>query len=183
MPPKNATANGVTRKGPQFKPLRPVKATAKAPAKVSTAASRAIGASKKPSALAARSGFQPAATIISSDEEDAQEDEFDDALSDNLMEDAPPPKPTRIVEPLTTAHPIPAPLLARLLYENFEDPNTKIQKGAMTLTGLYMEIFVREALARAKHERGRSAKNDGIPDGFLQVEDLEKLTPQLVLDF
>lgn len=175
MPLKNASANGTTRKGPQFKPPRQVKASA--------AASRATGASKKPSAPAVRSGFQPAATIISSDEEDAQEDEFDDALSDDLMEDAPPPKPTRTVEPLTTAHPIPAPLLARLLHENFEDPNTQIQKGAMTLTGRYMEIFVREALARAKHERGRSAKNDGISDGFLQVEDLEKLAPQLVLDF
>ncbi|KAF2624923.1 hypothetical protein BU25DRAFT_433200 [Macroventuria anomochaeta] len=179
MPPKNASVNGTTRKGPQFKPPRPVKA----PAKASTAAaSRATGASKKPSGPTARSSFQPPATIISSDEEDAQEDEFD-ALSDDLMEDVPAPKPTRTVEPLTTAHPIPAPLLARLLHENFEDPNTQIQKGAMTLTGRYMEIFVREALARAKHERGKSARNDGISDGFLQVEDLEKLAPQLVLDF
>jgi hypothetical protein len=185
MPPKNATASGATRKGSQFKPPRPVKASvpAKAPAKASAAASRATGASKKSSAPAARTGFQPAATIISSDEEDAQEDEFDDAFSDDLMEDVPAPKPTKTIEPLATAHPIPAPLLARLLHENFEDPNTQIQKGAMTLTGRYMEIFVREALARAKHERGRSARNDGISDGFLQVEDLEKLAPQLVLDF
>ncbi|KAJ4333943.1 hypothetical protein N0V87_007202 [Didymella glomerata] len=185
MPPKNATASGATRKGSQFKPPRPVKAPvpAKAPAKASAAASRATGASKKSSAPAARTGFQPAATIISSDEEDAQEDEFDDAFSDDLMEDVPAPKPTKTIEPLATAHPIPAPLLARLLHENFEDPNTQIQKGAMTLTGRYMEIFVREALARAKHERGRSARNDGISDGFLQVEDLEKLAPQLVLDF
>lgn len=179
MPPKNATTNGTTRKGPQFKPPRPVKA----PAKPSAAASRATGASKKPSAPAAKAGFQPAATIISSDEEDAREDEFDDVLSDDLMEDMPPPKPTRTVEPVATAHPIPAPLLARLLHENFEDPNTQIQKGAMTLTGRYMEIFVREALARAKYERARSTRNDGISDGFLQVEDLEKLAPQLVLDF
>ncbi|KAF9695447.1 hypothetical protein EKO04_006539 [Ascochyta lentis] len=179
MPPKNASANGTTRKGPQFKPPRPVKA----PAKASTAAaSRAAGTSKKSNAPVARPEFQTAATIISSDEEDAQEDEFD-ALSDDLMEDVPAPKSTRAVEPLTTAHPIPAPLLARLLHENFEDPNTQIQKGAMTLTGRYMEIFVREALARAKHERARSARNDGILDGFLQVEDLEKLAPQLVLDF
>lgn len=179
MPPKNASANGTTRKGPQFKPPRPTKA----PARASTAAaSRAAGASKRADAPSARSGFQTAATIISSDEEDAQQDEFD-ALSDDLMEDVPAPKPTRAVEPLTTAHPIPAPLLARLLHENFEEPNTQIQKGAMTLTGRYMEIFVREALARAKHERARSVRNDGISDGFLQVEDLEKLTPQLVLDF
>ncbi|KAL1651478.1 hypothetical protein SLS61_005429 [Didymella pomorum] len=185
MPLKNATANGTTRKGPQFKPPQPVKASvpSKAPAKASAASLRTSGASKQPSAPAGRAGFQPAATIISSDEEDAQEDEFDDALSDDLMEVEPAPKPVRTMEPLSTAHPIPAPLLARLLHENFEDPNTQIQKGAMTLTGRYMEIFVREALARAKHERGRSVKNDGISDGFLQVEDLEKLAPQLVLDF
>ncbi|KAF1364585.1 hypothetical protein EJ07DRAFT_172613 [Lizonia empirigonia] len=179
MPPKNASANGTTRKGPQFKPPRPVKA----PAKASTAAaSHAAGASKKTNGPAAKSGFRTAATVISSDEEDAQDDEFD-ALSDDLMEDLPAPKPTRAIEPLTTAHPIPAPLLARLLHENFENPDTQIQKGAMTLTGRYMEIFVREALARAKHERVRSVRNDGITDGFLQVEDLEKLAPQLVLDF
>lgn len=179
MPPKKASANATTRKGPQFKPPRPVTASAKA------SASRATAASKKPSTAANKAGFQPATTIISSDEEGVQDDQDDelDAFSDDPMEDVPAPKPTRTVEPLTTAHPIPAPLLARLLHENFEDPNTQIQKGAMTLTGRYMEIFVREALARAKHERARSARNDGISDGFLQVEDLERLAPQLVLDF
>lgn len=179
MPPRNASANGTTRKVPQFKPPRPFTASAKAP---TAAASRAAGVSKKTNATAARPGFQAAATVILSEEEDALEDEFD-ALSDDLMEDIPAPKPTRAVEPLTTAHPIPAPLLARLLHENFEEPNTQIQKGAMTLTGRYMEIFVREALARAKHERAMSVRHDGISDGFLQVEDLEKLAPQLVLDF
>lgn len=176
MPPKKAIANGTARKGPQFKPPRPVTAATAA------SASRALAASKKSGAPTTKSGFQPATTVISSDEEDFQDDELD-ALSDDLMEDAPAPNPPRTVEPLTTAHPIPAPLLARLLHENFEDPNTQIQKGAMNLTGRYMEIFVREALARAKHERAKSARNDGISDGFLQVEDLEKLAPQLVLDF
>lgn len=176
MPPKKASGEATTRKGPQFKPPRPVTA----PKEASTAtASRAKAASTKPTTKA---GFQPATTIISSDEDDVQEDEFD-AFSDDVMDDAPAPQPTRNIEPLTTVHPIPAPLLARLLHENFEDQSTQIQKGAMTLTGRYMEIFVREALARAKHERARSARNDGISDGFLQVEDLERLAPQLVLDF
>ncbi|KAF2995200.1 hypothetical protein E8E13_000872 [Curvularia kusanoi] len=175
MPPTKASGDATTRRGPQFKPPRPVTAPTKA-----ATASRATGASKKPAAT--KAGFQPATTIISSDEDEFQDDELD-AMSDDPMDDAPLPKPTRTVEPLTTAHPIPAPLLARLLHENFEDPNTQIQKGAMTLTGRYMEIFVREALARAKHERARSARNDGISDGFLQVEDLERLAPQLVLDF
>jgi hypothetical protein len=100
------------------------------------------------------------------------------------MEDAPPPARDARPPPTSlTPNPIPTPLLARLLYENFEDPDTQIQKGAMNLVGKYMEIFVREAFARAKNEREQSVKAGGISDGFLQVEDLEKLAPQLVLDF
>ena len=53
----------------------------------------------------------------------------------------------------------------------------------MELTGKYMEIFVREAIARARFERGDTATGGGITDGFLQVEDLERLAPQLILDF
>jgi hypothetical protein len=99
------------------------------------------------------------------------------------MEDAPPPARNARPPPAALPSPIPAPLLARLLYENFEDPNTQIQKGAMNLVEKYMEIFVREAFARAKNERELSVRAGGISDGFLQVEDLETLAPQLVLDF
>lgn len=176
MPPKNASANAIARKGPQFKPPRPVKAPAQAPAATKRAGA---GAAKK---AAAKPALQPAAEIISSDDEQPEEEQFDD--DDDLMEDAPAPARnarSRPAEVLPT--PIPAPLLARLLYENFEDPNTQIQKGAMNLVEKYMEIFVREAFARAKQERKLSVKAGGISDGFLQVEDLEKLAPQLVLDF
>jgi hypothetical protein len=186
MPPKAAGGPAAVRKGSQFKPPRPVKAPAQAPAAKrapTTAASRAATASKT-NASAAQPGFQSAnATVISSDEEqdDGHADDSDDMM-DMDDEDAPArAKPTR-ADSLSTP-PVPAPLLARLLLENFEDSNTQIQKGAMNLTSRYMEIFVREALARAKHERARSAKNDGITDGFLQVEDLERLAPQLMLDF
>ncbi|KAF1844284.1 uncharacterized protein K460DRAFT_287017 [Cucurbitaria berberidis CBS 394.84] len=183
MPPKNTTENASRRKGPQFNPPRPVKAptqasttTKRAPA---AAPSRTAGAAKKSKASAA----QPVATIISSSE-DEQEDVQEADDSDDLMEDAPIRDNTRPATNLAPiAPPIPAPLLARLLYENFEDPNTQIQKGAMNLVGKYMEIFVREAFARAKNERQSSVKGGGISDGFLQVEDLEKLAPQLVLDF
>ncbi|CAO2652527.1 Nn.00g008100.m01.CDS01 [Neocucurbitaria sp. VM-36] len=176
MPPKNATANASRRKGPQFNPPRPVKG---APQTSTAAPTRPAGATEKASTSAA----QPVATIISSSE-DEQEDEQDADDSDDLMEDAPTrdnARPATSSAPM--APPIPAPLLARLLYENFEDPNTQIQKGAMNLVGKYMEIFVREAFARAQHERENAVKRGGISDGFLQVEDLEKLAPQLVLDF
>ena len=179
MPPKAAGPSAAARKGSQFKPPRPVKAPAQASA---AAASRAAPASKsKPSA--ARPGFQSAsATIISSDNEhdDDVADDSDDMMD---MDETPARARPTPAESMAATQPIPAPLLARLLLENFEDPNTQIQKGAMNLTSRYIDIFVREALARAKHERARAAKNDGISDGFLQVEDLERLAPQLVLDF
>jgi hypothetical protein len=175
MPPKNASANATGRKGPQFKPPRPVKA----PAQASAATKRAqAGAVKKPTTKPA---FQPAAELISADDEQLDDEQIDD--DDDLMEDAPPARSARPPPAEALPSPIPAPLLARLLYENFEDPNTQIQKGAMNLVEKYMEIFVREAFARAKNERELSVKAGGISDGFLQVEDLEKLAPQLVLDF
>lgn len=180
MPPKNANTTATGRKGPQFKPPRPVKA----PAQASAASKRAqAGAAKKAVSNATRPAFQPAAEIISSDNGQV-EDEQDGDDDDDLMEDA--PSPARNIRPppaSTLPSPIPAPLLARLLHENFEDPNTQIQKGAMNLVEKYMEIFVREAFARAKNERELSVRAGGISDGFLQVEDLEKLAPQLVLDF
>jgi hypothetical protein len=179
MPPKAASANAAKRKGPQFNPPRPVKAPTQ------TAAAKRAQA-KKAAPNASRPDIQPAAEIISSDDDEQFEEDapsFDDDLMQDV-EDAPSPVLARPAPPIiTTPNPIPAPLLARLLYENFEDPNTQIQKGAMNLVGKYMEIFVREAFARAKNEREMGVKAGGIGDGFLQVEDLEKLAPQLVLDF
>lgn len=78
--------------------------------------------------------------------------------------------------------PIPQKLLTRLLYESFEDKNMKIGREALNVFGKYMETFVREALARAIYER-QDADGAMGGDGFLQVEDLEKLAPQLLLDF
>ncbi|OBT56400.1 hypothetical protein VE04_03366 [Pseudogymnoascus sp. 24MN13] len=74
---------------------------------------------------------------------------------------------------------IPPALLTTLLTEFFADERTRISRGADKAVGKYMETFVREAIARAAYERG----GDGKGDGFLEVEDLEKLAPQLVLDF
>ncbi|KAF1954768.1 hypothetical protein CC80DRAFT_493545 [Byssothecium circinans] len=186
MPPKAATTNATRRKAP-FKPPRPVdppqsSTTTTAKRGPAAAASRSTGAAKP---TTSKSRFPPATTIISSDEEE-EEDEFDlPSDLDELMEDAPVEEEER---PATRAisqmnPPIPAPLLARLLHENFEDKNTQIQKGAMDLFGNYVGIFVREAIARAQEERSKAAKRGERSGGFLQVEDLEKLAPQLVLDF
>lgn len=84
--------------------------------------------------------------------------------------------------------PIPAKLLTRLLFEGFEDKNMKIGKEAMSLFGKYVETFVREGLARAIAERqeeggGLEGGEGRMSDGFVQVEDLEKVAAQLLLDF
>lgn len=68
---------------------------------------------------------------------------------------------------------IPGDLLTRLLHEFFEKDATRISRDANAAVGKYVDVFVREAIARtAVEKRG----------GFLEVEDLEKATPQLMLD-
>ncbi|SPJ78427.1 uncharacterized protein FTOL_06816 [Fusarium torulosum] len=68
---------------------------------------------------------------------------------------------------------IPPELLTRLLHEFFAKDATRISRDANAAAGKYFDVFVREAIARAAVEK------DG---GFLEVEDLEKVSPQLLLD-
>ncbi|KAK2055894.1 hypothetical protein LY76DRAFT_648040 [Colletotrichum caudatum] len=91
------------------------------------------------------------------EDEDAEEQEEEDE------EDADAPENT-----------IPPELLTRLLHEFFEKDDTRLSKDANAAAGKYMDVFVREAIARCIHER---------PGGFLEVEDLEKIAPQLLMDF
>jgi hypothetical protein len=102
---------------------------------------------------------------------------------DDIMDDAPAPSPPPATNAALSDAVVSRPLLARLLLENFEDPNIQIQTGAMKLVGKYIDIFVTEAFLRSQDEMKAAAKDGGAIDGFLQVEDLEKLAPQLVLDF
>lgn len=68
---------------------------------------------------------------------------------------------------------IPPELLTRLLHTFFEKDGTRISKDANEAVAKYMDVFVREAIARAAVEKN---------GGFLEVEDLEKVAPQLLLD-
>lgn len=68
---------------------------------------------------------------------------------------------------------IPPELLTRLLHEFFEKDSSRISKSANEAVAKYMDIFVREAIARAAVEK---------EGGFLEVDDLEKIAPQLLLD-
>ncbi|KAI1293309.1 CENP-S associating centromere protein X-domain-containing protein [Xylaria venustula] len=76
-------------------------------------------------------------------------------------------------EEAETKKTIPPELLTRILHEFFEKDGTRISKDANKAVAKYMDIFVREAIARTAVEKG---------NGFLEVEDLEKVAPQLLMD-
>ncbi|EEH34214.2 hypothetical protein PAAG_05263 [Paracoccidioides lutzii Pb01] len=89
---------------------------------------------------------------------------------------------------------IPSKLLTTLLHRHFQDEKTKIAKDAGRVVAKYVDIFVREALARAAYERTQveESRSDSPEvrgrarakvDSYLEIEDLEKLAPQMVLDF
>lgn len=66
----------------------------------------------------------------------------------------------------------------------------KISKDANTLTARYLDIFVREAVARAalaqkeRKESGETIVDDDMgEDIWLDTRDLEEVAPGLVLDF
>jgi CENP-S associating Centromere protein X len=182
MPPVSSS-NPVRRKGPAFKPPRPVKPPAQSAATSNparhvsnNAAPRTSGISKK--VTSSRPSFHSAATLISSseqeDEDDIEAEDEDEEMEDKeISQPRPGPSNTTAVESTAsqglTRPAIPPALLARLLHEGFEDKEMKIQKEAMSVVGKYMETFVREAVARAAFEREDAVRGGGISDGFLQV--------------
>ncbi|KAJ5312004.1 hypothetical protein PENANT_c022G01388 [Penicillium antarcticum] len=91
------------------------------------------------------------------------------------------------VEDVTSSEPtIPSKLLTRLLHQHFQNEKTKVAKDANGVVAKYVDVFVREAIARAAYERAETDGNSGgrrVGDGFLEVEDLEKMAPQLTMDF
>ncbi|KAI9764768.1 MAG: hypothetical protein M1840_008037 [Geoglossum simile] len=77
---------------------------------------------------------------------------------------------------------VPPKLISKLLHEHFEDEGTRVSKDANAAVGNYIELFVKEALASAIAEHQKSA-GGAARDSFLEVEDLEKIAPKLLLDF
>jgi histone H3/H4 len=84
---------------------------------------------------------------------------------------------------------LPSALLTRLLHESLENKtSTKIGKQANALTARYLDLFVREAVARAvevakERKEMREAGGEGVQDIWLEVQDLEEVAPGLVIDF
>lgn len=77
---------------------------------------------------------------------------------------------------VTSSEPtIPPKLLTRLLHHHFRNEKVKIAKDANEVVAKYVDIFVREALARAAYERAESQGGEGgagFGGGFLEVSTL-----------
>lgn len=85
---------------------------------------------------------------------------------------------------------IPIPLLHRLMHHSFKNPEeTKLSTDARACVGRYIETFIREGIARCAFEVGEKVHEGGSDsalghdDGWLEVEDLERVGGQLVVDF
>ena len=150
-----------------------------------------------------RPGFRPASRSIQiSDDEDTEdeEDEDQDALEieDHDSNDSDvdtslasrrrlthaPASPSAIAPPPASQEavpPIPQKLLVRLLHEGFDNESTKIGKDAMAVVGKYVELFVREAIARAAVER-EGQGGSGLNDGFLEVGSELRLMQSLSME-
>jgi len=78
----------------------------------------------------------------------------------------------------------PTKLIGRILQETFQNPNTRISADALTVVTEYLRIYTREAIWRAAQEKKRTETVAGtLGTGLLEVEDLEKITGPLTLDF
>lgn len=83
---------------------------------------------------------------------------------DYILAEITEPAPLDPREELESSDPLIKPkLLTTLLHRHFQDDKTKITKDAVRALAKYVDIFVREALARASYERteGQSGKSAG----------------------
>ncbi|KAG8623008.1 hypothetical protein KVT40_007984 [Elsinoe batatas] len=207
MPPPRAISNtsstGLFNKKPTpFKPPGPAKSSSNSNDGTSSAGSNAAATVK------------PATMTISDDEEDfGTAFDIDDVDMEDLVDSPPnqtPAKPNtappakdrpRFPQPETTedeAIPgIPPALLTRIMHEFYLDKDTKISRDADAMVRRYVDLFVREAIARAAEGQKEAKKQEEVAAGgnktgksralqddiYLDVEDLERITPSMLLDF
>lgn len=78
----------------------------------------------------------------------------------------------------------PTKLVGRILQETFESQYTRISADALAVVTEYLRIYTREAIWRASQEKSKTNTVAGtIGTGMLEVEDLERITGPLTLDF
>ncbi|KAI0484255.1 CENP-S associating centromere protein X-domain-containing protein [Xylariaceae sp. FL0804] len=170
MPPKQPT--GAPRgRPPKSRPSATGLKAAKTTAAASSSASASASAKRARAAnrTSAATTDDPFADDNDDDDERLQQQRMDVDRDDNENED----EDEEEEEEEEAAKTIPPELLTRLLHEFFEREGTRVSRDANKAVAKYMDVFVREAIARAAVEK---------ESGFLEVEDLEKVAPQLLLD-
>ncbi|KAM9296642.1 centromere protein X [Gastrophryne carolinensis] len=68
-------------------------------------------------------------------------------------------------------------LISKLLHLHLEEEKTKVSADALLLIGELLRVFVHETAARA----ARQAKSEDLT--VVDIEHVEKVLPQLLLDF
>ena len=198
MPPGRPPKSNNAPQRKAFKPPRPAASTSKASSskKTNTAKSAKAGTTTTTKGRPAR----PSAILLEASASDASDDEdedtadLDDFIDDEVDQDQPGTASTNrrrsqpeyvLAEldddedpPLT----IPSELLTTLLKHHFKTSKMGLREDAKEVASKYIEVFVREAIARAAFERENDREGKGNR-GFLEVEDLEKGLPQMLLDF
>jgi hypothetical protein len=139
-----------------------------------------------------------AARSLLDDEADASDDGSDGAADEETEADDSASDADMMLAEITHTLPpddflapaIPLPLLHRIMQHSFKTPNeTKLSTDARAGVGRYIETFIREGIARCAfevREKVQDVRSDsalGHDDGWVEVEDLERVGGQLVLDF
>ncbi|OJD19620.1 hypothetical protein AJ78_00477 [Emergomyces pasteurianus Ep9510] len=210
-PPRPRTASGISKTSTTTKSKTKPKPTARTTTQKSSSSSASrrkssavrnndpdddIRISRTPSRTTP--DHSPSSTLASRQSSDNESDSRSRSPSsepDYILAEITESAPIDPREELESSTPlVPSKLLTTLLHRHFQDDKTKIAKDAGRVVAKYVDIFVREALARAAYERteGESSKSGSRDargrarakvDSYLEVEDLEKLAPQMVLDF
>ncbi|KAF4550550.1 Inner kinetochore subunit MHF2-like protein [Elsinoe fawcettii] len=205
MPPPRSVSNTgsasfFNKKATPFKPPGPAK---------SASSSNEPGSASGSNAVPSRA---VAMTISDDEEEFGTAFDIDDVDMEDLVESPPaqvaktpataaatpakdqprfPPPETTDEDPIPG---VPPALLTRIMHEFYADKDTKISRDANAMMRRYVDVFIREAVARAaesqKEKRREEADTSktgntrGLEDDvWLDVEDLERITPSMLLDF
>ncbi|KAK7978258.1 hypothetical protein PG996_004303 [Apiospora saccharicola] len=155
-----------------YKAPRPRGRPAGSTAGSSTSQNTKAPAAKAKATLAKRPAQQRAAAQTNESDTDPFADSQQEASQD-VMEVVDDDDEEDVDEEEDPPKTIPPELLTRILHTCFEKEGTRISKDANKAVAQYMDIFVRESIARVALEKEA---------GFLEVEDLEKVAPQLLLD-
>ncbi|KAL3486820.1 CENP-S associating centromere protein X-domain-containing protein [Aspergillus germanicus] len=178
--PSSSTSKSTTKK-----PTKPTTTGASSKSRTSASSSKHANNRRKAKHPPPSDASDDAATSSDSDSEprnlEPESNSADEA--DYILAEITHNKDPDVEDVISSEPLIPQKLLTKLLHHHFRKEKTKIAKDANAVVAKYIDVFVREAVARAAYERAEGGTGGGVGDGFLEVEDLEKMGPQLAMDF